>query len=137
MAGRGNTTPKPADQRRRANKPPKAREVEYDGEPIGPDLPFGFDWPDQTRIWWDNWRRSIVARTWVATDWDFAMDTAMVHAEFWSGNTSIGPELRLRVAKMGATQEDRARMNIAAVEPEQKTAKPRGQRYSHLKVIGE
>lgn len=136
MAGRGNTTPKPADQRRRQNKPAKPRQVEHDGEPVGPDLPFGFDWPAQTRIWWDNWRRSLVARTFQTTDWDFLLDTAMIHAEFWAGNTAVGPELRLRVSKLGATEEDRRRLHVEAVAPVD-PARKSSARYGRLSVVGE
>jgi hypothetical protein len=43
----------------------------------------------------------------------------------------------LRVAKFGATPEDRARLRMSIEEPESVTAKPKGTRYTHLKVIGD
>jgi hypothetical protein len=120
MAGKGNTRPKPAEQRRRANAPPKSKTVKADAVLRGIDLPFGFDWHSQTRIWWDNWRRSAQAVRFTATDWDFLLDTAMLHTEFWNGDTSVGPELRLRVSKLGATEDDRARLHIEIAETDDK-----------------
>jgi hypothetical protein len=36
----------------------------------------------------------------------------MLHQEFWSGSLSVAGELRLRVAKFGATPEDRMRLRL-------------------------
>jgi hypothetical protein len=109
-----------------------------DGQSHGPDLPDTMDWPAQTRRWWETWRSSPQAQTLTDTDWDFLLDTALLHAELWSGNGSVASELRLRVAKFGATPEDRARLRMQIGEPETKAAgQKRKGRYSHLKVIGE
>jgi len=83
-------------------------------------LTDGFDWPAPTQSWWENWRRCAQAQRMTDTDWDFMLDTAMLHAELWSGNGAVAAELRLRVAKFGATLEDRARLKMAIVEPESK-----------------
>lgn len=130
MAGRGSTTPKDPANRRRTNSDGKQRQtVTEDGELRGDDLPFGINWPDQTRIWWDNWRRSPQAQRFIRTDWDFLLDTAMIHAKFWLGDASVAGELRLRVSKLGATGEDRSRLLMVVDEPEQaapvKPIKPR------------
>ncbi|MGH1551014.1 hypothetical protein ACRAWB_18275 [Leifsonia poae] len=45
-------------------------------------------------------------------DWDFLLDTARLHHEFWSGRLELGPEIRLRLQKFGVTPEDRARIRI-------------------------
>lgn len=96
----------------------------------------GFDWPGATRRWWDTWRRSPMAQTFTDTDWDFLMDTALLHAELWAGNGAVASELRLRVAKFGATPEDRARLRLQIAEPD---AKPKEQdrkgRYGHLRAV--
>lgn len=137
MAGPGNTTAKDPEQRRRQNRPARARQVKADGV-RGPELPVGVEWPAQTVVWWDNWRRSAQSAEFTATDWDFLVDTALLHAQFWHGDTSVGPELRLRVAKVGATAEDRKRLNIK-VEDEQKPQgagpTPGGGRYGHLRSV--
>lgn len=123
MAGRGNTIPKDPANRRRANKAPEHRHVASPSEPAGPDLPFGIEWSDQTRTWWDHWRRSPQAQTFTDTDWDFLLDTAMLHTQFWLGDTSVAAEMRLRVAKMGATHGDRQALRIT-IEAEEKPAAP-------------
>jgi hypothetical protein len=52
----------------------------------------------------------------------------------WSGNGSVAAELRLRVAKFGATPEDRLRLRMQIAEPDQPAAKP-ASRYGHLRAI--
>ena len=134
MAGRG-PAPKDPSKRVRRNKTEPVTVLTGDGKIHGPDLPDGVDWPAQTRSWWETWRSSPQAPTFTDTDWSFLLDTAVLHAEFWSGNASVAGELRLRVAKFGATPEDRARLKIAVGEPESKPQEKRTSRYSHLKVL--
>jgi hypothetical protein len=68
--------------------------------------------------WWEAWRTCAQASRFGETDWLFLVDTAVLHAEFWLGNRTLAPELRLRVAKFGATLEDRARLKFAIGEPD-------------------
>lgn len=111
-------------------------EVSADGKVRGPDLPEAFDWPAQTRGWWENWRKSAQATRMTETDWDFMLDTAMLHAELWSGNGAVASELRLRVAKFGATLEDRARLKMGIVEPDAKPKrKPSAKGSAKLRVV--
>jgi hypothetical protein len=111
MPGRG-PAPKPPDQRRRRNITVAPVVVAADGEKHGPELPEGYDWPQETLDWWDTWRRSAQAATFTGTDWSFLTDTALLHADFHLGDRRVAGELRLRVAKFGATPEDRARLRI-------------------------
>ena len=126
MAGRG---PAPMDPAKRARKS-KARGPEMTvihAEPSGqPELPEfqaqvkvdgelvwqEFEWPEQTRRWWAMWADSPLSADFAETDWDFLLDTALIHARYWMGTMSLAGELRLRVAKFGATPEDRARLRI-------------------------
>jgi hypothetical protein len=73
--------------------------------------------------WWETWRTSAQAAEFTSTDWDFLLDTALYHSKLWSGDIKAGTELRLRVAKFGATPEDRARLRWEAEKPDP-TAKP-------------
>jgi hypothetical protein len=115
---------------------PDVEEVSADGKVRGPELPSGFDWPEQTRAWWQNWRTSAQSVRMTETDWDFMLDTAMLHAELWSGNGAVAPELRLRVAKFGATLEDRARLKMAIVAPDAKPkAKSTQRKGAKLRVV--
>lgn len=73
--------------------------------------------PEETRLWWETWRRSPQAQVFIGVDWSYLLDTALLHAEFWLGDRSMAGELRLRVGKFGATPEDRLRLRIAITEP--------------------
>ena len=138
MAGRG-PAPKDPNRRARKNADPTALRV-IRAEPIAqPELPDfdvqveidgalvsqSFVWPERTRSWWRMWGESPLSSDYTQTDWDFLLDTARLHAAFWSGDTKQASELRLRVAKFGATPEDRARLRIqfaAADEADEKRA---------------
>ncbi|WP_331914071.1 hypothetical protein [Streptomyces sp.] len=107
----------------------------------GPDLPEGIEWPAPTVAWWETWRTSPQAASLTATDWDFLTDTALLHARFWAGDAKVAAELRLRVAKFGATPEDRMRLRMQVGEPPKPAAvdageprTPGGSRYAHLRV---
>jgi hypothetical protein len=134
VAGRGPAPKDPSTRRRRNADPVPTTVVVADGQLRGPDLPDGYDWPAQTRRWWETWRSSPQSQALTETDWDFLLDTALLHAELWAGNGSVAAELRLRVAKFGATPEDRARLRMQVTEP---TApeKPKTSRYGHLRAV--
>jgi hypothetical protein len=69
-------------------------------------------WPEATKTWWLNWRKSPQAAAFAASDWDVLLETAVLHARFWTGDHAVASELRLRVSKFGATLEDRARLKM-------------------------
>lgn len=77
-----------------------------------------FVWPERTRIWWKMWGESKLSATFTDNDWSELLDTAFLHARFWTGHTQVAGELRLRAAKFGATPEDRARLRIQCVTAE-------------------
>src|SRR5262247_1676695 len=114
MPGGRGPVPKDPEQRRRRNVDPiPTTVVSADGHLHGPDLPPpSSDWPDATKRWWWTWRRSAQAAVFTPTDWEFLLDTALLHARLWSGETGVAAEVRLRVAKFGATPEDRARLRL-------------------------
>lgn len=65
-----------------------------------PELPDGFPWPDRTKAWWETLGQAPFAVVAEATDWEFLLDTALVHSDVW-GNWNIDrlPELAARVSK--------------------------------------
>jgi len=81
------------------------------------------EWPEQTLRWWQMWADSPLSTDFTENDWSELMDTARIHAEFWTGRTSVAAELRLRVAKFGATPEDRARLRIQFAAADEADAK--------------
>src|SRR5271163_3475049 len=57
-----------------------------------------FVWPAATKRWWMNWGAEPAAERFRPTDWDFLLDTALIHARVWGdGEMNLLPELRLRV----------------------------------------
>ena len=70
-------------------------------------------WHRATVAWWETWRSSPQAsRMLTEPDWMFLLDTALIHHRLWSGQKADAAELRLRVAKFGATPEDRQRLRV-------------------------
>ena len=82
--------------------------VMVDGEPVTKRLA----WPSITRQWWQMWADSPLSDDFTSTDWSELLTTALLHAQVHTGGLKYAAELRLRVAKFGATPEDRARLRI-------------------------
>ena len=120
MAGLG-PAPKANGRRARKNKETIATTVVRFEPAEQPELPEGVPWPDATKRWWALWANSPLSENFGVTDWDFLMDTALLHAQYWTGDTSKAAEIRLRVAKFGATPEDRARLRIQFADADEKT----------------
>lgn len=115
MAGRG---PAPKGRNSRDRDTPEfdqlADEDAVYGDPL-PDgvLPDGEEWHPQTVQWWESIRRFPLLRDEPAIGWQFLIDTALMHHTMWTkGRWEFASELRLRVAKYGATPEDRMRLKI-------------------------
>jgi hypothetical protein len=112
MAGRGRAPQmqqgRERDERRRASE---MKRLPADNELRGPDLPVG-DWHPRTLDWWETWRRSPMAATFIDADWSFLLDTALLHSEMWNGEAKHAAEIRLRVGKLAGTPEDRLRLRI-------------------------
>lgn len=133
MAGRG---PQPKDPSRRARTnadPIPLRvltstpvtqpdlpdfEIEVDGEPVS------FSWPTRTQQWWQMWADSPLSAEFTSTDWSELLDTSLLHARLWRGDHKVAGELRLRVAKFGATPEDRARLRITFAQADEAESHP-------------
>ncbi len=145
MAGRG-PQPKDPSRRARANKDPVPLRVIHASPVEQPELPErtpdGDSWPLRTVQWWRMWDESPLSAEFTSTDWSELMDTATLHARLWQGDTKAAAELRLRVAKFGATPEDRARLRITfaqADEAEERrpASKPSRSRRGGLKALPE
>lgn len=117
MAGRG-PAPETGRKINRRNEVPPTNEITEDDELRGFELPEGVlpgveEWHPATCRWWHNWRKSAQAQSMLETDWDFLLDTALMHHTMWlKGKWEFASELRLRVAKFGATLEDRSRLRM-------------------------
>lgn len=122
MAGKG-PTPKDSSTRARRNKDAMGMRIITVTPTEQPRLPTiyhtndegqqkRFNWPTVTKRWWKMWGESPLADDFTANDWSELLDTALLHARVWQGEFRFASELRLRVAKFGATPEDRARLRI-------------------------
>lgn len=140
--------PKPASQRARRNKDTIPTTILRFVKADQPALPKvkGIVWCKRTRDWWAMWATSAQADHFSATDWDFLLDTALLHNDIWGyGNLDRLPELRIRVAKFGATPEDRARLRMQFAEadtldskrPKEADEKPGGvhEMYPGLRAV--
>lgn len=138
MAGRG---PQPKDPARRAHrgKDPIPQTVLRHEVAKPPRLPTALARKPAVRRWWDTWRASPQADHFGSTDWLFLLETAYLASAFYGGDMSVAGELRLRVAKFGATPEDRGRLRMtfaAADEADSKRpASSSRERYGDLRVL--
>ena len=155
MAGHG-PPPKPADRRARRNSDPTGLRVIVAEAAEQPKLPTRLPgvtdaagkpvaMPAQTRRWWKMWGDSPLSDEFTETDWSELLDTAVIHGRFWAGEVKLAAELRLRVAKFGATPEDRARLRITfaqadkaegAGEAPAPTSEPQGSRAEYGALVG-
>ena len=81
----------------------------------GPSLRRDIDWPDQTRRWWKAVSRMAHCCLWHPSDWQFALDTALVAAVFHDGDVKAANELRQRERVMGTTVDSRRDLRIRYV----------------------
>lgn len=126
MPGRG-PAPKPASSRARRNADPIPTTTLQLIRSPAPKLPRLRDdngkflrWHPRTVEWWQTWIDSQLARDFTATDWQFLLDTALLHNAYWCGELKLAAELRVRVAKFGATPEDRARLRITFADADER-----------------
>jgi hypothetical protein len=132
MAGRGfapsGTRSRENDQRRDEAAVMKVNpddiERGFDLPVLEPDVLGDRTWPAMTRRWWARWRKSPQAQTFTETDWDFLLETALIHRAFILGDLKQAAELRLRVAKYGATPEDRMRLRLQITAPSEAKVEP-------------
>lgn len=118
MPGHG---PAPTGKAVRRNKQPEKTMIKSDGKKRGFPLPKGVltdkygdeeEWHPATVQWWESWRTSPQATHMLSEpDWFALLDTALIHHKMWkNGKWEFASEVRLRVAKFGATPEDRMRL---------------------------
>ncbi len=115
MAGHG---PAPKGDRTRDRDTPDFAELPDTGRMFGRPLPEGVlpdgeSWHPQTVVMWDAIRVFPLLEHEPEIGWQFLIDTALMHHTMWTkGRWEFANELRLRLAKYGATPEDRMRLKI-------------------------
>lgn len=102
---------KPEGERVRRNKPVPITLVKWDGVARGPELPLGLrgiKWSTRTLQWWRTWRESSQAMYMTPIDWEFMLETAMVHNSFWSPRSDavLGKEGKIKRVLVPRTSTD-------------------------------
>lgn len=126
MPGRGSAPKDPASRARR-NKDTavggKTLTLVRAGRQALPDdlLAEGEEWHPATTRWWDNWAGSQLAVDFTTVEWSEMEANAVLHHTFFTKRSfNTAAELRQRMAKLGATPEDRARLRIVMVDADEK-----------------
>ena len=71
-----------------------------------PTLPEDIPFPEETVKWFESWRTSVRTDDWDELQWQYLIDTALVHSAVWgSQDFSMLGELRTRLAYMGLNFE--------------------------------
>lgn len=77
-----------------------------------------FPIPKPTKSWWEAVSTMPHCVLWGPSDWQFAIDTAIVHAQAMVGKTGAMAELRMREKVMGTTVDSRRDLRIKYITPE-------------------
>jgi len=119
-------SPKSDAERERRNAPRFDTDVvRWDGVIHGPVLPKSRVWCDETKRWWLTWRKSDQSMLMTSTDWEFMLETALIHNRLHSSkelsHTAFGnlmAELRQRMIQFGATYESRKKLHLEVPTPQ-------------------
>lgn len=115
--------PAPKDNARRRNAPvvewTEVLDVPFAGAPRLPARarPGGKTWPTRTKAWWKAVSTMPHCIRWTESDWSFAIDTAILAAEFHEGQAAAATELRQREKIMGTTADARRALRIRYLQP--------------------
>lgn len=127
------TGPKPSGRQLASRMPHKTDWTEVENVPYTgerPELPAVRmvmnpkgelqEWPieQRTHDWWEAVTSMPHCVLWSKSDWQFALDTAMVHADAAHGKTTAMAELRMREKIMGTTVDARRDLRIRYIQPE-------------------
>jgi hypothetical protein len=128
IAGR---KPKPDGQKRNRHQPAhewtEVQNVPFrGGQKLPARQPGGAAWPPRTKQWWAAISSMPHCSLWSAPDWQYALDTAQVHAQFSTGDMRMATELRNREKLLGNTFDSRRGLRIRYVSPTDEDEEPAG-----------
>lgn len=130
MPGNG-PLPKDPSQRRRRNADAVTTTILPANGPEGstPDLPGGHDYDSRTLAWYETWRSSPQAATFLPTDWQRLHMLAELVQQYWEEpKKELLAEIRLNEAALGGTAADRIRLRWTVAEAEEEQTLRRGGR---------
>lgn len=102
--------------------------ITWDGVTRGPELPEDYEWCTRTQNWWQTVRDSAQAMAFHPTDWEFLLETALLHHRLWrqtgrelspNGASTLAGELRIRLERYGFSWADRRKFGIHISTPEE------------------
>ncbi|NEB42533.1 hypothetical protein [Streptomyces sp. SID14515] len=105
--------PKPKDNAVRRNKHEHAQTLSSsttEGRALPPGLGIK---TAGARRFWRTWATSPQAGSWAETDWAELEITVKLVDALYAGDVKLAGEIRQRVAKWGATTEDRSRLRMS------------------------
>lgn len=89
-----------------------------------PKLPNKRKYNDMTVQWWEQVRTMPHCVLWSMTDWQFAIETALMKDQFWRDffsegemKSTVATEIRRREGMLGTTSEARRQLRIRYVPP--------------------
>lgn len=92
-------------------KAPKSRDM--------PKLLVGSPVRPEVRKWWSTIKSMPHCVLWAESDWDYAMDTAILKQEFYAApKATLSAEIRHREDQMGTTVEARRKLGIRYISPD-------------------
>ena len=98
-------------------------------------LPGNETWHPRTAALWESLRRLPLLANEPTLGWEFLLDTMLMHHTMWTkGRWEFASEVRLRLAKYGATPEDRMRLKIKITTPVDETQKTTQQQNGQSSV---
>lgn len=109
----GSRGPTPKENSVRRNKHDYEVELSPEaqpGRPLPKTLPVS---TAGAKRFWKTWAESPQSATWMETDWMELEITTVLVDQLYCGDTKLAGEIRQRVAKWGATNEDRARLRMS------------------------
>ncbi|GAQ55225.1 hypothetical protein [Streptomyces acidiscabies] len=111
--------PAPKDNAQRRNTHQHAQKLPAEPQP-GRELPkgLGITTPGAKRFW-KTWSTAPQTAAWAETDWAELELTAKLVDGLFKGDLKLAGEIRQRVAKWGATVEDRARLRMTFDKPDE------------------
>lgn len=114
--------PKPEGQARHRGKPTvewtEIPDVPFAGKiPALPKRRDSKTWPERAKKKWAVWSRMPHCSIWTAADWEFALDTIEIVAQFYEGDSKLSTELRNREKLLGTTVDFRRDLRIRYIDP--------------------
>jgi hypothetical protein len=120
----GSRGPTPKENAVRKNKHEYEVELSPEAQPGRPLPKYLPVTTNAAKHFWKTWSQSPQSATWMETDWLELESTTLLVDQLYLGETKVAGEIRQRVAKWGATNEDRARLRMKFEKPEEGSEKP-------------